>query len=329
MREITYAEALREAMQEEMRKDKSVLLIGEDVGEGYAGVFGVSGGLYEEFGDAQIIDTPIAENTILGIGIGTAQLGMKPIVEIMFADFIGVCFDGVLNQCAKMKFMSGEQYRLNLVIRLPGGAGDGTGVHHSQCLESIFMSIPGIKIVLPSNAYDAKGLIKTCINLGEPVLFFEHKKLYKIKSPVPEKEYTIPLGKGRIVRDGDDLTLVALSYMVNVAIEVTDELKQKYDIKVEVIDPRTIVPLDLNIISDSIKKTSKLVILEEGPIRGGVGAEILSQISEQYFDYLDYPIKRIGSKNMPVPMTPLIEEAVIPNRETVTREIVNFFKFGN
>ena len=216
MTKITYAEALREAIKEEMIKDKNVILIGEDVAQGYAGVFGVSHGLYDEFGATQIIDTAIAENTILGCGIGTAIMGMKPIVEMMFGDFVAVCFDGVLNSIAKINFMSGGQYNLNLVIRLPGGSA-GFGPQHSQCLESIFISIPGIKIVIPSNAYDAKGLLKTCINLGEPVLFFEHKKLYKIKMEVPKKEYVIPLGKGRIVREGKDLTIVAVSYMVEVA----------------------------------------------------------------------------------------------------------------
>mgnify|MGYP001121168238 CR=1 FL=1 len=291
MREIMYSQALREAMSQEMRKDRNVLLIGEDVGKGYRGVFGVSTGMFEEFGESQIIDTPISENTILGTGIGTALMGMKPIVEMMFEDFIAVCFDGILNQAAKIKFMSGDQFNLNLVVRLPGGSGNGTGPHHSQCLESIFMSIPGLKIALPSNAYDAKGLLKTSINLGEPVLFFEHKKLYKTKAEVPEEEYSIPFGKGKIVKEGSDLTIVALSYMVNVAKESALELENKYGLDVEIIDPRTIVPLDINIIGNSVKKTSKLVILEEGVLRGGVGAEICSQVNENFFDYLDKPTK--------------------------------------
>lgn len=316
-------------MAEEMRKDTSVLLVGEDVGEGYRGCFGVSTGLFEEFGTTQIIDTPIAENTILGIGIGVALLGMKPIVEIMFEDFIGVCFDGILNQASKIKFMSGDQYNLNLVVRLPGGSGGGTGPHHSQCLEPIFMCIPGLKLVTPSNAYDAKGLLKTSISLREPVLFFEHKKLYKTKSEIPEEEYTIPLGKGKIVRVGNDLTIVATLYMVNVAIEVARELEDKYGLAVEIIDPRTIVPLDLDIIAKSIRKTSKLVILEESILRGGLGAEISSQINEKFFDYLDYPVKRIGSKNMPIPMTPSLEKAVIPNKDSVVREINQFFGFAS
>jgi len=262
MREITYNEAIREAMQEEMR----------------------------------IIDTPISENCIMGAGIGTALLGMKPIVEMMFSDFISVCFDGIFNQAAKVRFMSGEQYSLNMVVRLPGGSGGGTGPHHSQCLESIFLSIPGIKIANPSNAYDAKGLLKTAISSGDPVLFFEHKKLYKQKYIVPKEEYTIPFGEGRIVKEGKDLTIVAISYMVSVAVEVAKELKDEKGLDIEIIDPRTIIPLDTGIISDSVKKTSRLVTLEEGAQRGGVGSEIVALINEKCFDYLDSPMKRIASK---------------------------------
>jgi acetoin:2,6-dichlorophenolindophenol oxidoreductase subunit beta len=327
MREITYSEALREALREEMIKDKNVFLIGEDVGIGYGGVFGVSNGLLEEFGPKQIIDTPISENAILGSGIGSALLGMKPVIEIMFADFVTVCFDGIFNTIAKMKFVSGDQYKINLVIRLPGGSGGGTGPNHSQCLESIFMSIPGLKIVIPSNAYDAKGLLKTSINLGEPVIFFEHKKLYKLKSAVPEEEYTIPFGKGKIVKEGKDLTIVAISYMVEVAKEVSIELKNLYGIDVEIIDPRTLIPFDAEIIGNSIKKTFKLVILEEGHLRGGVGAEISAIINEKYSDYLDYPVKRIAAKNIPIPMSVLLEEAVIPNKKEVVAQISDFFKF--
>jgi pyruvate dehydrogenase E1 component beta subunit len=326
MRAITYAEALREAIREEMLKDKNVILIGEDVGLGYGGVFGVSHGLYSEFGETQIIDTAIAENTILGSGIGTALLGMKPIVEMMFEDFVAVCFDGILNSAAKMKFMSGDQYGLNLVIRLPGGSG-GFGPQHSQCLESIFICIPGIKIVIPSNAYDAKGLLKTCINLGEPVLFFEHKKLYKTKMEVPEGEYTIPLGKGTIIKEGKDITLVAISYMVRVAQEAAEELYNSYGIDIEIIDPRTLVPLDVGIIANSVKKTSRLVTLEESVLRGGVGAEITSVICEKYMDYLDTPVKKIASKNTHIAMTSSLEDAVVPNKNRVVQEIKEMFGF--
>lgn len=232
MREITYSDTLREAIRLAMIKDKNVIMIGEEIGQGYAGVFGVSRGLYDEFGPDRIIDTPIAENSIMGATIGTSLMGMKTIVEIMFSDFIAVCFDGVFNQAAKVRFMTNNQYNLNLVIRLPGGEGAGTGPHHSQCLESLFMTIPGLKIANPSNAYDAKGLLTSAINAKDPVLFFEHKKLYKTKCDVPEEEYSIPFGKGKVVRQGADITLVAFSYMVTVASQAAEELKEKYSIDV-------------------------------------------------------------------------------------------------
>ncbi|MBC8388246.1 MAG: alpha-ketoacid dehydrogenase subunit beta [Actinobacteria bacterium] len=327
MRKITLSEALREAMQEEMKKDKNVILIGEDVAEGYRGCFGVSAGLFEEFGRKQIIDTPISENCIMGTGIGAALLGMKPIVEIMFSDFISVCFDGVFNQAAKVKFMSGDQYNLSMVIRLPGGSGGGTGPQHSQCMESIFMSIPGIKIANPSNAYDAKGLLKTAINYGDPVLFFEHKKLYNQKYNVPDEEYRIPFGEGRIVKEGKDLTIVAVSYMVNVAVEVAEELKDEKNLEIEIIDPRTILPLDTEIIVNSVKKTSKLVTLEEGILRGGIGSDIVAIINEKCFDYLDYPMKRIASKNTSIPMSVPLENEIIPNRDSVKREILDLLDY--
>lgn len=327
MRVIKYSDALREAIREEMIRDEKVILIGEEVGQGYRGCFAVTTGLYEEFGPDRIIDTPIAENSIMGIGIGAALIGMKPIVEIMFSDFVAVCFDGVLNQISKVKFMSGDQFsNLNFVLRLPGGAGNGTGPHHSQCLESIFMSIPGLDIAVPSNAYDAKGLLKTSINHGKPVVFFEHKKLYKTEGDIPEKEYSVPFGKGVVVREGKDLTIVATSYMVKVAEEVADEMKESSGIDIEIIDPRTLVPLDIEIIGNSVKKTSRLLVLEEGIERGGVAAEISYQINEKFSDYLDYPIKRMGSKNSTIPMTPKLEKAIIPNKDSVIDKIKRYFE---
>ena len=320
-RELTYAEALREAMRQEMKKDKNVFLIGEDVGQGYRGCFAVSTGLFEEFGQTQIIDTPISENTILGCGIGAALLGMKPIVEMMFADFISVAFDGIINQAAKVRMMSANQYNLNLVVRLPSGSKNGTGPHHSQSLESIFMSIPGIKIACPVTPYDAKGLLKEAINHGDPVIFFEHKKLYPLKGNVPEEEYKIPFGQARIAREGKDLTIIAISYMVNVALEAAEEIKAKHNIDIEIIDPRTLVPFDLDAVEKSVRKTNKVVVLEEGPKRDGVGSEISSLIMENLFDYLDFPLKRIAAKNSIVPMSPLLEKAVLPNKESVIKEI--------
>jgi pyruvate dehydrogenase E1 component beta subunit len=327
MRTIKYSDALREAMREEMKKDENVVLVGEDVGQGYRGCFGVSTGLYEEFGPDRIIDTPISENSILGLGIGMALMGMKPIVEMMFSDFLAVCFDGVFNQVSKIKFMSGDQFNLNFVLRLPGGAGNGTGPHHSQCLESIIMSIPGLNIAIPSGAYDAKGLLKTSINYGNPVVFFEHKKLYKTEEEVPEKEYTIPFGKGIVRKEGKDLTIAAVSHMVKVAEEVAGELKESCGVEAEVIDLRTLVPLDTKIIGQSLEKTNKLLILEEGIERSGIAAEISYRVNEEYYDYLDYPIKRMGSKNCSIPMTPKLEEAIIPNKESIVQEAISYFGF--
>jgi len=321
MREITYSEALREAISSAMAKDEKVIMIGEEIGQGYAGVFGVSHGLYDKFGPKRIIDTPIAENTIMGAAIGTSMLGFKPIAEVMFADFISVCFDGILNQAAKVRFMTNDQYKLNLVVRLPGGEGAGTGPQHSQSLESLFMTIPGIKIANPSNAYDAKGLMATSIEMGDPVLFFEHKKLYKKKADVPENDYKIEFGNGKIARQGNDISLVAVSYMVDVALSAAEELSEKYGIEVEVIDPRTLVPLDVDMIAGSVKKTSRLAILEETYLRGGIGSEIGSIISEKWFDWLDCPIKKIASKNVPIPMPASLANEVIPDKERVVAEI--------
>jgi acetoin:2,6-dichlorophenolindophenol oxidoreductase subunit beta len=327
MREISVAEALREAIREEMRKDRKVILIGEEVGKGYGGVFGVSKGLLAEFGPEQVIDTPIVENTIMGCAVGAAQMGMKPIVEIMFADFVSVCFDGILNQAAKIPFMSNGQYPLSIVVRLPGGGGDGMGPQHTQCLESIFMSIPGLCVVCPSNAYDAKGLMKSSINRGVPVIFFENRKLYPKKAPVPEEEYTIPLGVGKQVREGRDLTIVALSSMVGVAEKVAAELERTRGVTAEVIDPRTIVPLDMQIIGASLEKTARLVIVEEGPVRGGVGAEIAALVSDTYIDFLDHPIQRIGSKNTPLAVSISLETATMPTETSVYRDICRHFEF--
>jgi pyruvate dehydrogenase E1 component beta subunit len=243
----------------------------------------------------------------------------------MFSDFATVCFDGIVNQAAKIGYMYGDQYSLNLVIRLPGGGGYGMGPHHSQCLESIFMSVPGLTLVAPSNAHDAKGLLKTCINLGKPVLFFENRKLYKMESAVPEEEYTVPIGKGTLVREGKDLTLVAVSYMVKVAEKVADDLKKNKGLDVEIVDPRTIVPLDEDIIAVSIQKTGRVAILEEGHLRGSVGSEISAIIAEKYMDFLDHPIQRIASKNVPVPASRSLESATIPNKDSVYQDICRFF----
>ena len=325
MRELTYRDALKEAIIELMEKDKDIILIGEDIGRGYEGTFGVTKGLYDIFGPERVKDTPICEATIIGCAIGASLLGLKTISEVMFEDFIFVCMDHIANQAAKIKLISANQFKLNMVIRTPCGA-SGYGAQHSQCLESIFMHLPGILIVMPSNAYDAKGLLKTAVYAGDPVLFIEHQKLYKEKYEVPEEDYTIPFGKGNIVKEGSDYTVVAFSNMVNIAKTAAIELKNNYDVDIEIIDPRTLVPLDIDIIINSVKKTSRLAILEEGVLRGGVGAEIASQIYENVIEYLDFPVKRIASKNTIIPLSTPLEKAVIPNKEKFIQEIINSLK---
>ncbi|MHB1347278.1 MAG: alpha-ketoacid dehydrogenase subunit beta, partial [Candidatus Humimicrobiaceae bacterium] len=284
---IRYRDAIKSAIAEEMRKDSDIFIIGEDIAKGYEGCFGVTKGLVEEFGKERVIDIPIMEASMIGAAMGASMLGLKTIAEVMFEDFITVCFDGIVNQAAKLKTMSGGQYSLNMVIRAAGGAG-GLGVQHSQCLESIFMHFPGLYIAIPSNSYDAKGLMKKAIHYGDPVIFFEHQKLYNVEFEIPEEEYFIEFGKANIIKAGNDLTVLAFSYMIKIAEEAIKILENNFNISIELIDPRTLVPFDYNTIINSVKKTNKLVIIEEGVIRSGVGSEIASEISEKCFDYLDY-----------------------------------------
>ena len=316
MPRIKYRDAIRNTIIEELRKDSDLILIGEDIREGYQGCFGVTAGLCNEFGPERIIDTPISEASIIGTAVGASMLGLKTIAEIMFEDFITVCFDGIVNQAAKLRVLSGGQYNLNMVIRTPGGAG-GLGVQHSQCLESIFMHFPGIYIAIPSDSYDAKGLLRTAISYGDPVLFFEHQKLYNFESEIPEEDYKIDFGKANIIKDGKDLTVLSFSYMVRVAENAIHEIEKNYNISVELIDPRTLVPMDYESIIASVKKTNKLVIVEEGILRSGVGSEIAAEIQEKCFDYLDAPIMRIASKNYLIPLTPLMARSVVPDADSV------------
>lgn len=320
MTNLKYRDAIRITIEEELRRDKDLILIGEDIREGYQGCFGVTKGLYKEFDSDRIIDFPISEASIIGAAMGASMLGLKTIAEIMFEDFIAVCFDGIVNQAAKLKVISGGQFSLNMVVRTPGGAG-GLGVQHSQCLESIFMHFPGLYIAIPSNAYDAKGLLKTAINYGDPVLFFEHQRLYNMESEVPEEDYKIEFGKANLVKKGKDLTIVAFSYMANVSKDAILKVEKEYNVSIELIDPRTLVPMDYALIIESVKKTGRLMVVEEGVLRAGVGSEIAAEIQESCFDYLDSPIKRIGSKNYLIPLTPTMAKSIIPDSELVQNEI--------
>ena len=322
MPRIKYRDSIKNTIVEEMRKDNDLILIGEDIREGYQGCFGVTTGLCEEFSSERIIDTPISEASIIGTAMGASMLGLKTIAEIMFEDFITVCFDGIVNQAAKLRVLSGGQYNLNMVIRTPGGAG-GLGIQHSQCLESVFMHFPGIYIAIPSNACDAKGLLKTAITYGDPVLFFEHQRLYNLEAEVPEEDYKIEFGRANIIKEGKDLTVVSFSYMSRVAEDAINKIESTHDVSIELIDPRTLVPMDYGSIIESVRKTGRLMIVEEGVLRTGVGSEIAAEIQEKCFDYLDAPVARIASKNYMIPLTPVMAQSIVPDEDLVCEEIKN------
>lgn len=311
VRAITYLEAIRESMCQEMRENQDVFMMGEDIGS-YGGAFGLTNGMIEEFGPERVRNTPISEAAISGCAVGAAMTGMRPILEIQFSDFIMIAADNIVNQAAKMRYMFGGKAKVPVVIRLPGGSGAGFAAQHSQSLEAWMTHIPGLKVVQPSNAYDAKGLMKAAIRDDNPVLFYEHKLLYNLKSEVPEEDYEIPLGAADVKREGTDITIVATAIMVSRALEAAKELEKEH-ISVEIIDPRTLVPLDTKTILESVKKTSRALIVYEAVKRGGYGAEIASMIAESdVFDYLDAPIKRLGGVAAPIPYHPELEKAAVP-----------------
>ncbi|MCD9023841.1 alpha-ketoacid dehydrogenase subunit beta [Cohnella silvisoli] len=314
---ISYSEAINEALQEEMRRDADIVLMGEDIGS-YGGVFKVTKGLYSEFGAERVIDTPISETGFIGAGVGAAMTGLIPIIEIMWIDFTLVALDQIVNQAAKLKYMSGGQTSIPLVIRTQGGGGRGNGAQHSQSLETIFAHIPGLKVVAPSTPYDAKGLLKTAVREGSPVIFIEHKMLYNQKGHVPLESYTIPLGQSDVKRRGKDVTLVSLSRMVLFSLEAAELLSQE-GIEVEVIDLRTLVPLDLAAVIQSVKQTHRVVIVHEATGAYGWGAEISARIQEEAFDELDAPIVRVTAEDTPVPYNLNLEKEMLPQ----VKDIVN------
>ncbi|KAB2329291.1 alpha-ketoacid dehydrogenase subunit beta [Bacillus mesophilum] len=310
-REITYLEAVREAMSQEMRANEDVFILGEDIGV-YGGAFGVTRGMIEEFGPERVRNTPISEAAIAGAAVGSALTGMRPILELQFSDFITIAMDQIVNQAAKTRYMFGGKGKVPMVLRTPAGSGTGAAAQHSQSLEAWMAHIPGLKVVQPSTAYDAKGLLKAAMDDDNPVIFYEHKLLYKTSSNVPEESYKIELGKADIKREGTDVTIVATAIMVHKALEAAEELA-KEGINAEVIDPRTIVPLDKETIIQSVKKTGKLIVVHEAVKRGGIGGEIVGVIAEsEAFDYLDAPIIRLGGKEVPIPYNPNLEKAAIP-----------------
>jgi pyruvate/2-oxoglutarate/acetoin dehydrogenase E1 component len=320
MREITYSEAIREALNEEMRLNPHTFLMGEDVAV-FGGVWGVSEGMLAEFGPDRVRDTPISEAAIIGAGLGSAMVGMRPIVEIMFGDFLMCAGDQLVNQVAKARFMSGGKAHVPLTIRVTSGAPGSAAAQHSQSPESWFMNVPGLKIATPSTPADAKGLLKTAIRGDDPVLFFEHKMLYGDRGHVPEDEhYTLPFGKADIVRTGTDVTVIGVSIMVKKALEAAELLSEE-GISVEVIDPRTLVPLDKETLIQSVAKTSRVVIAHEAHRRAGPGAEIAAMLAEEAIEYLDGPIIRVGAKNVPLPYGPGMEQFVLPGTEEVIEAI--------
>ena len=315
VREITLGQAIREALAEELRRDPRVFIMGEDVAE--AGTaFKVLTGLVEEFGTARVIDTPISEAGIAGMGVGGAMTGMRPIVDIMFGDFIALTMDQIVNQAAKVHYMSGGKLKVPLVVRTTMGATRRTAAQHSQSLQAWVSHVPGLKVVLPSTPYDAKGLLKTAIRDDNPVIFFEDKMMYQLKGPVPEGDYTIPFGVADIKRAGTDITIVATSSMVQIALAAA-ELLEKLDISAEIVDPRTTFPLDKDTLIESAKRTSRAIVMDEGYERYGVTAELAAVIAEGAFYYLDAPVKRMGAMDVPVPFSPVLEDLTVPTAASV------------
>jgi pyruvate dehydrogenase E1 component beta subunit len=318
MRTITYREALKEALREEMRRDPTVFLLGEDIGKYWGGAFKVTEGLAEEFGDERVRDTPISESAIIGTGVGAAITGMHPIAEIMFGDLTALAMDQIANQAAKIRYMFGGQASCPLVIRTPFGAGVNIASHHSQSLEAWVMHVPGLQVAVPSTPYDAKGLLKTAIRSNNPVFFCEHKLLYPIEGEVPKEEYTIPFGLADVKREGADVTMVATLYMVHKALNAAKQL-EKEGIDPEVVDPRTLTPLDKQAIVKSVKKTGRLVIVSEDCKTTGVSAEIAAIVAEEALDYLDAPIKRVAEPDTPIPFSPPLEQYVIPDEKAIIK----------
>lgn len=317
MRTITFSEATLEAMAEEMERDERVFVMGEDIAR-QGGIFGQFRGLPQQFGVRRVMDTPISETAIVGAGVGAALAGMRPVVDMHFADFITVAMDEVVNQMAKIRYMFGGQCTVPLVLRAPDGIVRSAAAQHSQSLEAWFLHLPGVKVVVPSNPADAKGLLKAAIRSDDPVLYFEHKALFPLKGPVPDGDHIVPIGKAAVAREGKDVTLVSYSLMMQRVLEAAAKLAEQ-GIDAEVIDLRTISPLDKNAIFQSVAKTKRLIIIHEAVKTGGVGAEIAALVAEEMIDYLDAPIKRLGAPFVPIPFSPPLERLVKIDAGAVVR----------
>jgi len=315
VRELTLGEAVREALAEEMRRDPRVFIMGEDVAE--AGTaFKVLTGLVKEFGPERVLDTPISEAGFTGIGVGAGMTGMRPVVDIMFGDFAGLIMDQMANQAAKIHYMSGGKWKCSMVLRTTLGATRRSAAQHSQSLHAWFCHIPGLKVVMPSTPYDAKGLLKSAIRDDNPVVFYEDKMMYKLKGPVPEEDYTIPLGVADVKRAGEDVTIIATSSMVQVALGAA-KLLEEQGVSAEVVDPRTLWPLDEATLVASARKTSRVIVVDEGYGRYGVTAELAAMIQENAFFDLEAPVKRMGAMHVPIPFSPPLEDATVPTERTV------------
>jgi pyruvate/2-oxoglutarate/acetoin dehydrogenase E1 component len=314
--EVSYLEAVREALMQEMRRDPEVFLIGEDIGV-YGGAFGVTRGMLEEFGPERIRDTPISEAAIAGAATGAALMGMRPVMEIMFMDFLTISMNQLVNQAAKIRFMFGGKASIPMVIRAPAGSGTGAAAQHSQSLEAWFIHTPGIKVVAPATPHDVKGLLVTAIRDDNPVLFMEHKLLYRVQGPVPEELYSIPLGQAQVRREGRDLTALAYSIMVPRALEAAEALAAE-GIDLEVVDLRSLKPLDRETVVRSVSKTGRVLILHESPQTGGFGGELAAVVAEsEAFDYLDAPIRRLAGRDIPIPYNRTLERATVPQVEDI------------
>ena len=314
MAEQTYLEAIRTGLEEELRRDSSVYVFGEDVALG--GPFGVTKGLAETFGVNRLVNTPISEATVMGIAIGAATAGLRPVIEIMFIDFITLAMDQLVNHAAKLHYMSGGQLKIPLTVRVQCGISGAMGAHHSQSLESWLAHVPGLKVVMPANPADAKGLLKSAIRDDNPVVFIEHRGLYWSKGEVPAGEAIVPIGKAAVLRQGEQITIVALSSMVGPALAIAKELEGE-GISAEIIDPRTVSPLDVETIANSVKKTGRAIVAHEAVEQGGIGAEIVARIQQEAFYYLDSPIARVAAPFAPVPAGPTLEKAFLPSKEKI------------
>jgi pyruvate dehydrogenase E1 component beta subunit len=325
MATMRYREALNQALREEMEADENVLLIGEDIGV-FQGAFKVTQGLLEEFGEKRVRDTPISENTIVGAGVGAAMVGLRPVVELMTVNFSLLALDQIINCAASIRYMFGGQVKVPMVIRMPGGAGHQLGPTHSHNFEALYLHVPGLLVAVPSTAADAKGLLKAAIRDDNPVVFIEHETLYGRRGEVPENGEPMRFGEAAIRREGDDVTIVGISRMAETAQKAAETLASEHEVEAEVIDPRTLRPLDLDTILESVRKTNRAIIVEEGWPHGGVGANLAALIQEQAFDYLDAPVGRVTGADVPAPYSKPLEQASFPHEEHVVRAALSTFR---